>query len=149
MKTNKLSCGLFMFHGTSWWRNLRDIPIFVERIFFVLKHGYSPVAQWDTFEWFIDVMREILTNYRYNRVGTSGVVEYRDDDSWSDENEEAYNKIIDEMIELLDKMEERYYLSENIEDLKKIDYIEMYNKQNEAKDRFFELFSKYFYTFWD
>lgn len=149
MKTNKLSCGLFMFHGTSWWRNLRDIPIFVERIFFVLKHGYSPVAQWDTFEWFIDVMREILTNYRYNRVGTSGVVEYRDDDSWSDENEEAYNKIIDEMIELLDKMEERYYLSENIEDIKKIDYIEMYNKQNEAKDRFFELFSKYFYTFWD
>ena len=149
MKTNKLSCGLFMFHGTSWWRNLRDIPIFVERIFFVLKHGYSPVAQWDTFEWFIDVMREILTNYRYNRVGTSGVVEYRDDDSWSAENEEAYNKILDEMIELLDKMEERYYLSENIEDLKKIDYTEMYNKQNEAKDRFFELFSKYFYTFWD
>lgn len=149
MKTNKLSCGLFMFHGTSWWRNLRDIPIFVERIFFVLKHGYSPVAQWDTFEWFIDVMREILTNYRYNRVGTSGVVEYRDDDSWSDENEEAYNKILDEMIELLDKMEERYYLSENIEDFKKIDYTEMYNKQNEAKDRFFELFSKYFYTFWD
>lgn len=149
MKTNKLSCGLFMFDGTSWWRNLRDIPIFVERIFFVLKHGYSPVAQWDTFEWFIDVMREILTNYRYNRVGTSGVVEYRDDDSWSDENEEAYNKILDEMIELLDKMEERYYLSENIEDLKKIDYTEMYNKQNEAKDRFFELFSKYFYTFWD
>lgn len=149
MKTNKLSCGLFMFHGTSWWRNLRDIPIFVERIFFVLKHGYSPVAQWDTFEWFIDVMREILTNYRYNRVGTSGVVEYRDDDSWSDENEEAYNKILDEMIELLDKMEERYYLSENIEDLKKIDYTEMYNKQNKAKDRFFELFSKYFYTFWD
>ena len=149
MKTNKLSCGLFMFHGISWWRNLRDIPIFVERIFFVLKHGYSPVAQWDTFEWFIDVMREILTNYRYNRVGTSGVVEYRDDDSWSDENEEAYNKILDEMIELLDKMEERYYLSENIEDLKKIDYTEMYNKQNEAKDRFFELFSKYFYTFWD
>ena len=149
MKTNKFSCGLFMFHGTSWWRNLRDIPIFVERIFFVLKHGYSPVAQWDTFEWFIDVMREILTNYRYNRVGTSGVIEYRDDDSWSDENEEAYNKIIDEMIELLDKMKERYYLSENIEDLKKIDYTEMYNKQNEAKDRFFELFSKYFYTFWD
>ena len=133
MKTNKLSCGLFMFHGTGWWRNLRDIPIFVERIFFVLKHGYSPVAKWETFEWFIDVMREILTNYRYNRVGTSGVVEYRDDDSWSDENEEAYNKILDEMIELLDKMEERYYLSEN----------------NEAKDRFFELFSKYFYTFWD
>ena len=94
-------------------------------------------------------MREILTNYRYNRVGTSGVIEYRDDDSWSDENEEAYNKIIDEMIELLDKMKERYYLSENIEDLKKIDYTEMYNKQNEAKDRFFELFSKYFYTFWD
>lgn len=149
MKTNKLSCGLFMFHGTSWWRNLRDVPIFVERIFFVLKHGYSPVAQWDTFEWFIDVMREILTNYRYNRVGTSGVIEYRNDDSWSDENEEAYNKILDEMIELLDKMEERYYLSENIEDLKKIDYTEMYNKQNEAKDRFFELFSKYFYTFWD
>ena len=35
MNINKLSWGLFMFHGKSWWRNLKDIPIFIKRIFFV------------------------------------------------------------------------------------------------------------------
>ena len=68
MNINKLSFGLFMFHGKSWWRNLKNIPIFIKRVFFTLKHGYSPVAQWETFEWFIAVMREILINYRDYRT---------------------------------------------------------------------------------
>ena len=100
MNINKLSFGLFMFHGKYWWRNLKDIPIFIERIFFTLKHGYSPVAQWETFEWFTDVMKEILTNYRNNRCGSPIIV----DDY--DENIEVYNKVLDNMIDLLDKMDE-------------------------------------------
>ena len=145
MDTNKLSWGLFMFHGKDWWRNLKDIPIFFQRIFFTLKHGYSPVAQWETFEWFITVMREILINYRDNRTGTPVVIpDYHTDDLISEnKNIEIYNNILNEMIELLDKMDEcnSTYNGVSLE--------EMHSAMDSAKNKFFELFSKYFYTLWD
>ena len=145
MDTNKLSWGLFMFHGKDWWRNLKDIPIFIKRIFFVLKHGYSPVAQWETFSWFIAVMREILVNYRDNRTGTPVVIpDYNIDDLISEnKNIEIYNNILNEMIKLLDKMDEcnSTYNSVSLE--------EMHSAMDTAKNKFFELFSKYFYTLWD
>lgn len=142
MDTNKLSCGLFIFRGKNWWRNLKDIPIFIKRIFFTLKHGYSPVARFETFEWFITVMREILINYRDNRTGTPVVIpDYNTDDLINeDKNIEAYNNILNEMIELLDKMDECNYLAYDNASLEAM---------NTAKDKFFELFSKYFYTLWD
>lgn len=145
MNTNKLSCGLFMFHGKNWWRNLKDIPIFFQRIFFTLKHGYPPVAQWETFEWFIAVMREILINYRDNRTGTPVVIpDYHTDDLISEnKNIEIYNNILNEMIELLDKMDEcnSTYNDVSLE--------EMHSAMDSAKNKFFKLFSKYFYTLWD
>ena len=145
MNTNKLSWGLFMFHGKDWWRNLKDIPIFIKRIFFTLKHGYSPVAQWETFGWFIAVMREILINYRDNRTGTPVVIpDYHTDDLISEnKNIEIYNNILNEMIELLDKMDEcnSTYNGVSLE--------EMHSAMDSAKNKFFELFSKYFYTLWD
>lgn len=142
MDANKLSCGLFMFRGKNWWRNLKDIPIFIKRIFFILKHDYSPVAQFETFEWFITVMREILINYRDNRTGTPVVIPDYDTDSLISENKniEAYNNILNEMIELLDKMNESNYLTYDSTSLEAM---------NVAKGKFFELFSKYFYTLWD
>lgn len=145
MNINKLSFGLFMFHGKNWWRNLKDIPIFIKRIFFTLKHGYSPVAQWETFGWFIAVMREILINYRNNRMGTPVVIpDYNTDDLISEnKNIEIYNNILNEMIELLDKMDEcnSTYNGVSLE--------EMHSAMDSAKNKFFELFSKYFYTLWD
>lgn len=142
MDANKLSWGLFMLRGKNWWRNLKDIPIFIQRIFFTLKHGYLPAAQWETFEWFIAVMREILINYRNNRMGTPVVIpDYNIDDLISEnKNIEIYNNILNEMIELLDKMDECNYLTYNNASLEAM---------NTAKDKFFELFSKYFYTLWD
>ena len=145
MNINKLSFGLFMFHGKSWWRNLKDIPIFIKRIFFTLKHGYSPVAQWETFNWFISVMREILINYRDNRTGTPVVIPDYDADDLINENKniEIYNNILNEMIELLNKMDEcnSTYNGVSLE--------EMHSAMDSAKNKFFELFSKYFYTLWD
>ena len=145
MNINKLSFGLFMFHGKSWWRNLKDIPIFIKRIFFTLKHGYSPVAQWETFSWFISVMREILVNYRNNRMGTPVVIpDYNIDDLINEnKNIEIYNNILNEMIKLLDKMDEcnSTYNGVSLE--------KMHSAMDTAKNKFFELFSKYFYTLWD
>ena len=145
MNINKLSFGLFMFHGKSWWRNLKDIPIFIKRIFFVLKHGYSPVAQWETFGWFITVMREILVNYRDNRMGTPVVIpDYNIDDLISEnKNVNVYNSLLDEMITLLDQMDENN-LAYNDLSLE-----EKHSAMDSAKNKFFELFSKYFYTLWD
>lgn len=145
MNINKLSWGLFIFHGKNWWRNLKDIPIFFKRIFFTFKHGYSPAAQWETFGWFIAIMREVLTSYRNNRMGTPVVIpEYDIEDLISEnKNVEVYNSILDEMITLLDKMDEcnPAYNDISLE--------EMHSAMDTAKDKFFELFSKYFYTLWD
>ena len=141
----KLSWGLFMFHGKDWWRNLKDIPIFIKRIFFTLKHGYSPVAQWETFGWFITVMREILVNYRDNRTGTPVVIpDYNIDDLISEnKNIEIYNNILNEMITLLDQMDE------NNSAYNDVSLEKMHSAMDSAKNKFFELFSKYFYTLWD
>lgn len=140
MKTNKLSCGLFMFHG---WRNLKDIPIFIKRIFFTLKHGYSPVAKWETFAWFIDVMKEILTNYRYNRDGTPIMDDVFVANNYDSTNEEAYNKILDHMIELLNQMDENNPIYDDM------DWKAKDKSMNDAKDEFFKLFSGHFYSLWD
>lgn len=139
---NNLTFGLFEYPKRFWYYNLKDIPIFIQRIFFTLKHGYSPVAQWETFEWFIAVIREILINYRDNRMGTPVVIPdyYTDDLISENKNIEIYNNILNEMIELLDKMDECNYLTYNNASLETM---------NAAKDKFFELFSKYFYTLWD
>ena len=147
MNTNKLSFGLFMFRGKNWWRNLKDIPIFIKRIFFTLKHGYSPVAQFETFEWFMDVMKEILTNYRYNRMGSPVVIDnffdVKEENSNDVVNEEAYNAILDRMIVLLDLMDEHNQLYNDM------DWKEAHKKKEDAKNEFFKLFSEQFYGLWD
>lgn len=147
MDANKLSCGLFVFRGKNWWRNLRDIPIFIKRIFFTLKHGYSPVAQFETFEWFMDVMKEILTNYRYNRMGSPVVIDnffdVKEENSNDVVNEEAYNAILDRMIVLLDLMDEHNQLYDDM------DWKEADKKKEDAKNEFFKLFSEQFYGLWD
>lgn len=147
MDANKLSCGLFVFRGKNWWRNLKDIPIFIKRIFFTLKHGYSPVAQFETFEWFMDVMKEILTNYRYNRMGSPVVIDnffdVKEENSNDVVNEEAYNAILDRMIVLLDLMDEHNQLYNDM------DWKEADKKKENAKNEFFKLFSEQFYGLWD
>ena len=147
MNANKLSCGLFVFRGKNWWRNLKDIPIFIKRIFFTLKHGYSPVAQFETFEWFMDVMKEILTNYRYHRMGSPVVIDnffdVKEENPNDITNEEAYNAILDRMIILLDLMDENNQLYNDM------DWKEADKKKEDAKNEFFKLFSKHFYTLWD
>ena len=147
MDANKLSCGLFMFRGKNWWRNLKDIPIFIKRIFFTLKHGYSPVAQFETFEWFMDVMKEIITNYRYNRMGSPVVIDnffdVKEENPNDVANEEAYNAILDRMIVLLDLMDEHNQLYNDM------DWKEADKKKEDAKNEFFKLFSEQFYGLWD
>lgn len=132
--TNNITFGLFDSH--SLIRNLKDIPIYFKRLVFLLKHGYSPVAQWETYHWFICVMREIFTFYKNERIGDIPIEDVPED-KWKDMNDELY----DNLLSLLDDMnEEKYYPRDTM--LGGI-------KMERAKEEFFKLFSKYFYHLWD
>ena len=135
MKTIKnIAFGLFNFPK----HYFKDIPIFFQRIFFTLKHGYTPTAQWETYTWFIAMMKEVLSYYRYKRVGTPILIA-----DGVDKNTEAYNKILDEMLQLLNQMDDSNPMYLNMSLKEKTDQCIA------AKNKFFKLFAKYFYYLWD
>lgn len=137
--------GLFEWN---FWRHpirwLKDLKIYRDRIKYMKKYGYSPQAEWESFIWFIDVMRNILSFYRHKRRGTAYYLDepYESTNEQLERNEEYFNSELDKMLELLDKMDER-----------KIDTTpatkEDYDKLREASDEFFKMFAKYFYGLWD
>lgn len=132
---HNLSAGLFGYRGWYWYKNIGDLWILIKRVFFVLNHGYAPQALWETDGWFIGVMREILTDYRNNR----GFVGFFDRETETEEeNEKKTNELLDYMIGLLDKMELDYMYDEKT-----------IKESDEAREEFFALFCKYFYSFCD
>ena len=139
---NQLTWGLFNYRGIYFWKNIGDLHIYFQRIFYVLKHGYFPQANWETYCYFIDSMKKILREYRYNRHGTGWVLDENIDETldideqWK-RNLEQYNKDLDEMLSLLEEMSQD---PKKHEDLDLLDI---------AKEKFFILFSKYFYNLWD
>lgn len=66
-KVTHITYGLFLYRGIHFYRNLKDIPILIKRLCFLLKHGYTDLMWWDTSDWFISGMRDALLNYRHNR----------------------------------------------------------------------------------
>ena len=153
MKWNKITSGLFLYRGLYFWRNIKDIPILIGRVFFILKHGYNPIARWDYYAWFIDITKDILTEYLKDHVGYKII-----DDTKSPEwNEQAWENIIKEMIDCLARMDEnayydtkpcRYDETGDRDDLMKW-YNEVDKEMEIAKRRFFLLMNKYFYDLWD
>ena len=102
------------------------------------------MAKWETFAWFIDVMKEILTNYRYNRYGSPVIIDdYFNEGNRDEKNKESYDQILDKMIALLDKMDESNPLYDDI------DWATKDESMSKAKDEFFKLFSEHFYSLWD
>ena len=140
MKTNKLTCGLFMYRGKNFWRNIKDIPIFFKRIIFVLKHGYFPVALWELDEYFIDIMKEILEWYRDDDHSIP-IFSMEESYEW---NKAKWDSILNRMIELLDFMDERNTIYRELCNFK--DHEAM--KEN-AKEEFFKLFCEHFNSFWN
>jgi hypothetical protein len=111
----------------------------------LIKHGYDEYATWETFDWFIDTMKEILTTYRNNHdgypVGNIAIID--PDVTGRDEFCAKYDAGIDRMIELLDRMDEGSDRYTN-----KL-HSEKHDLMNKAKDEFFKIFSEYFYNLWD
>ena len=153
MKWNKITSGLFLYRGLYFWRNIKDISILIRRFFFILKHGYNPIARWDYYAWFIDTTKDILNEYLKDHVGYKII-----DDTKSPEwNEQAWENIIKEMMDCLARMDEntyydtkpcRYDETGDRDDLMKW-YNEVEKEMEIAKRRFFLLMNKYFYDLWD
>ena len=129
-------------------RFFKDLSIYRLRMKTFKKKGYSEVAEWETFNWFIDTMRGILTTYRFNRNGTPILSPVPEDiwaeaekrDKFFEYNSLEYDKLLDKMLVLLEQMDETNKSYDGM------DLLEAAEKQEEAKDEFFKLFSKYFYT---
>lgn len=153
MKWNKITSGLFLYRGLYFWRNIKDVFILIGRFFFILKHGYNPIARWDYYAWFIDTTKDILTEYLKDHVGYKII-----DDTKSPEwNEQAWENIIKEMMDCLARMDEntyydtkpcRYDETGDRDNLMKW-YSEVEKEKDIAKRRFFLLMNKYFYDLWD
>ena len=132
---HNLSAGLFGYRGWHWYKNIGDFWILIKRVFFVLNHGYAPQALWETDGWFIGVMREILTNYKDNRVFTG----FFFNEGLNEEEDIAKtDKELEQMIRLLDKMDMGYF-----------DNKDSFKESERAKNKFFILLSKYFFYLWE
>lgn len=139
-----LTWGLFEYKGMSFPNIVKNIfhdsRIVIKRTKFLLKNGYPEPATWETFHWFIKVMKKILINYRYHRTGTPFLPT---DDCDLDYCIKEWDDALDCMIDLLDKMDETNPIYKG----KSFNYVAP--KTVAAKDEFFELFSKYFFNLWD
>lgn len=138
----------FHYRGKQWYKNIKNIPLYFYHTHFLMKHGYYEYALWETFDCFIETTREILTFYRYKRTGSPVLMklpeplteEYKKAEK---QNELLADQLFDRMLSLLNEMDEDNPKYE------RMDYAEKTKCMNEAKDAFFELFSKYFYYLWD
>ena len=112
------------------------------------KRGYAYSDVWDIDFWFMRTIKPMLIHLRDHGIGIPWDLYNHDD-----ENERIdWENILTEMVECLDLMDEdnaQKYLGIADDDYS----VESYKKVNdfmyEKKDRFFELFSKHFYSLWD
>ena len=112
------------------------------------KRGYSYGDVWDMDYWFMRTAKPMLAHLRDHGIGIPNDLYLQD----ADNERIIWENTLTEMISCLELMDE-----ENAEKYLGIadnDYsVESYNKvtqlMEESKDRFFELFSKHFYSLWD
>ena len=128
----------FNYRGRYWYMNLKYIPLYFKLMHHLIKYGYDEYATWETFSWFTDTMRSVLTNYRKNHYGCPAGM-----------SEAEWDKTIDRMIELLDLMDSDNPKYDDTEYDGVSGLQRKYAEMEVAKDEFFALFSKYFYNMWD
>ena len=145
MYNKKIFQRCFNWRGKYWYKNIKEIPLYFKLMNHLIKYGYDEYATWETFDWFIDTMREILTSYRKNHIGYPVPLTDREYDE--EKVVKEYDEGLDKMISLLDDMDESNpkYKAEEYKNSSKDKYEEMYA----AKDEFFKMFAEYFYCLWD
>ena len=111
------------------------------------KRGYAWSDVCSMYGWFMSMIEPMLIHLRHNHVGVP--IEFEN-------NPGGWEEVLDEMISCLRLMDEDNvydYLGfgdpDSYKRMTKDDYINVYNVMEENKNRFFDLFSKYFYDLWD
>ncbi len=120
---------------------IKDIYWEIRYGFQRMFNGYDVVDTFEVFAKFIDRYTKILTKLRNTHCGYPCSL-----------TEEEWDNILDEMIYHLKYMDEETVTEELEKDVPD-DWSASYKTVSEIldkhKDRFFELFSKYFYNLWD
>lgn len=112
------------------------------------KRGYSYGDVWDMDFWFMRTVKPMLIHLRDHGIGVPNDLYLQD----ADNERIIWENTLTEMISCLELMDEDN--AEKYLGIKDNDYsVESYNKvtnlMEESKNRFFELFSKHFYSLWD
>lgn len=108
--------------------------------------GYSYGDIWDMDFWFRRTVKPMLIHLKNYGIGIPG--EFHNEDA----SREAWEAVLDEMVECLELMDEdnvQKHLGITDDDYSYESYTKVNDFMDEKKDRFFELFSKYFYHLWD
>ena len=122
-----------------WWDFRRRCQRF--------KRGYAYSDVWDIDGWFMDTIKPMLIHLRDHGSGVPW-------DLYNHENENEridWENILTEMVECLDLMYEdaaQEYLGIADNDYSAESYQKVNDLMDEKKNRFFELFSKHFYSLW-
>ena len=120
----------YVWTNIKWYaRELINAP---KRTRELKKKGYTYETLWSIDYWFLEIMPNILKEFREKTQSY------------------PYRLTPEEWDEVLRKMEQYLYeMNDNNYDTEKMSYVEIAAAQMEAKDNFFKLFSEYFYDLWD
>ena len=116
------------------------------------KRGYSYGDIWDMDFWFMRTVKPMLVHLRDHGIGIPNDLYLQD----ADNERILWENTLTEMISCLELMNEDnvckslgFDYSISNKHMTAEDYEELWRIMEENKERFFELFSKYFYSLWD
>ena len=111
------------------------------------KRGWAYGDVWDLDVWFMRTVKPMLIHLRDHGIGIPGEFCIGED-----ANRIYWENTLTEMISCLELMDEdnaEKYLGMSDDDYSVESYKKINDLVEENKDRFFELFSKYFFALWD
>lgn len=112
------------------------------------KRGYAYSDVWDMDWWFMRTVKPMLIHLRDHGIGVPNDLYLQD----AENEREAWENILTEMVECIELMNEdaaQEYLGVADDDWSVESYKKVNDLMDEKKNRFFELFSKHFYSLWD
>jgi len=112
------------------------------------KRGYSYGDVWDMDFWFMRTVKPMLIHLRDHGIGIPNELYLQD----ADNERILWENTLTEMIGCLELMNEdnaEKHLGIENKDFSVEDYNKKWALMEKNKNRFFELFSKYYYNLWD
>lgn len=111
------------------------------------KRGWAYSDVWDIDAWFMHTIKPMLLHLYHNHMGVP--MEFEN-------NRDGWKEVLNEMINCLEMMDKDnvyaflgFYELDDYKRMTREDYQNVYDIMKKNKNRFFELFSKYFFDLWD